>query len=54
MFEVRKRTIRDWAMKLGFQEPQLDNAKIMVYDIETSRAEGKFGGQVSSILIILK
>jgi len=41
-FNVNKRTIRDWAKKIGISGEIPKNAKIMVYDIETSRAEGKF------------
>lgn len=42
-FGVTERTIRRWASNLGLSTANaMDDARIMVYDIETSQAEGKF------------
>lgn len=42
-FGVTRRTIREWAKDLGISGDITPNqARIMVYDIETSRTEGKF------------
>jgi len=43
-FDVSKRTIRDWASKMGIgvlASNMVDPAKILIYDIETSRVSAK-------------
>jgi len=43
-FDVAKRTIRDWANKMGLgimSSNIIDPTKILIYDIETSRVEAK-------------
>ena len=57
-FGVVERTIRKWAKTIGLGTVnQLDDSKIMVYDIETSQTQGKFwwtGEQRSNYTAITK